>query len=55
MNFNEVGKFLCSRRKVTSQGLIKKIFWIEVDKIHHDLEVMVNSAVGPERQCDAIF
>ena len=26
MNFNEVDKFLCFRRKVTSQGLIKKIF-----------------------------
>ena len=61
MNFNEVDKFLCFRRKVTSQGLIKKVFWIEVDKINnhynsdHDLEVMVNSAVGAESQCDAIF
>ena len=26
MNFNEVDKFLCFRRRVTSQGLIKKTF-----------------------------
>ena len=26
MSFNEVDKFLCSRTKVTSQGLIKKMF-----------------------------
>ena len=61
MNFYEVDKFLCFRRKVTSQGLIKKIFldriWWDNNpyKSDHDLEVIGNSAVEPKGQCDGIF
>ena len=48
-------------RKATSQGLTKKMFWTEVDKINnhyksdHDLEVIVKLSWGPEGHCDVIF
>ena len=49
MNFNKIGKLIYFRRKLTLQGLIKKMFfWVEVDKINnycksdYDLEVIAN-------------
>ena len=34
-NLNKTSKFLCFRRKETSQGVIKKFFWTGVHKINN--------------------
>ena len=52
MNFNKIDKLIYFRRKLTLQGLIKKMFWVEVHKINnycksdYDLEVIKNFSWG---------